>query len=95
MLYQNRKELAEELDNVIAEFMSLTMDIEDTEEEHDTAFFLLVRKGYTLHAQSPTRTIKSVSIPIDDTFCVDEHLQDIHTLAQDSIRDSKRYTLLH
>jgi hypothetical protein len=92
MIYPNRKELAEEMDNVINKFMSLNIPIDDTKEEHSIMVFMLVRKGYTLHAKSPTRLIKGVSVPIDDVFCVDEHLQDLHTLAMQSIENSLRYT---
>ena len=95
MIHQNRKDLAEELDTLIAKFISLSMDIADTKEEHSTTFFLLVRKGYTLHATSPTRLIKSVSVPIDDAFCVDEHLQELNTLAEESIDNSKRYNVIY
>ena len=56
---------------------------------------MLVRKGYTLHATSPTRLIKSVSVPIDDAFCVDEHLQELNTLAEESIDNSKRYNVIY
>ena len=91
MTYSNRKELAEEMDNVIARFMAFTVDINDTKKEHSSAFFHLVREGYKLCAKSPTRLIKSVSVPIDDVFSTDEHLQELHELAINSINNSTRY----
>jgi hypothetical protein len=93
MIYQNKKELAKALDEVINKFISLNISITDTKNEHHLMVFMLERKGYKLRAVSPTRKVKSVSIDIDDIFGIDEHLQDLHTYASDSINQSKRYNI--
>jgi hypothetical protein len=91
MIYQNKRELAVAMDDVISKFMSLNLDITDTENEHSLFVFTLERKGYQLRALSPTRLVKNASIPMEDCFSIDEHLQDLHEYCCLRINKSKRY----
>jgi len=93
MICQNMKELCEVCDKVISKFMSLNIPIEDTENEHSLMVFILERKGYKLKAYSSTRKIKSCIIDLDDCFSIDEILQDLHTMCEESIDQSKRYSV--
>jgi len=95
MIHQTVKELAQECDEAIAKFKSFNIDITDTENEHSLMVFLLVRHGYTLRAVSSGRAIKSCTIKLDDCFHLDELLQDLHTLCENSINNSKRYTVAY
>ena len=91
MIHQDIKGLTQECDEVISKFMSLNIPITDTKGEHSLMVFILVRKGYTLEAQSPARSIKSCSIRLDDAFHMDELLQDLNTKCEDAIRSTPRY----
>jgi hypothetical protein len=93
MVHQNIRDLAQEIDDVIAKYLSINYPITDTENQHSLMVFMLVRKGYTLRAMSPTRLIKSTQISIDDVYCVDEHLQQLDELCRNSISNSQRYAL--
>ena len=92
---QNQKELAEVCDQVIAKFISLNIQITDTKKEHSLMVFMLERRGYTLHAKSCTRSIKSCQIDLDDVFTIDEHLQDLATDCDLAIMNSKRYCVAY
>jgi len=91
MIHQTVKELAHECDGVINKFISFNIPITDTENEHSLMVFMLERKGYKLFAKSCTRAIKNCQIHLDDAFDIDELLQELHTLCQESIMNSKRY----
>jgi hypothetical protein len=93
MIYENIRELSKAIDDVIANYLSINYPITDTENQHSLMVFMLVRKGYTLKAVSPTKLIKSTQISVDDIFCVDEHLQQLDELCRNSIRNSQRYAL--
>lgn len=93
MIHQNIKDLAEETDAVVNKFVSLNYKILDTEGAHTLMVFMLARKGYTLHAVSPTRSIASAQVALDDVFSLDEHLQDLSTLCEASINKSRRYAV--
>ena len=93
MIYQNKRELAVAIDEVINKFKSIDFDITDIEGEYRKFIFILIRKGYKLIAYSPTGLVKSVYVPIDDCFCVDEHLQDLHGKCMESIYNSRRFDI--
>jgi len=92
---QNVKELAEVCDEVIAKFISLNIQINDTEKKHSLMVFMLDRRGYKLLAKSCTSDIKHCEVDIDDAFTVDELLQELHTLCQQNIDNSKRYSVAY
>ena len=93
MICQDIKELCGVCDKVILKFISFNIPIEDTENEHCLMIFMLERKGYKLKANSCTRKIKSCIIDLDDCFSIDEILQDLHTKCEESIEQSKRYSV--
>ena len=92
---QNKKELAEVCDEVIAKFISLNIKITDSKKEHTLMVFMFKRIGYKLHAKSCTRSVKSCVIDLDDTFTIDEHLQDLHSDCELAIMGSKRYIVAY
>jgi hypothetical protein len=95
MIHQNIKELAEECDEAITKFISLNIPITDTENKHSLMVFILIRKGYKLHAQSGTRMIRSCEAELDDCFHLDEIFQDLHAKCCEAINNSKRYEVKH
>lgn len=91
MIHQDIKGLAKECDEVIAKFISFNIPISDTQDEHSLAVFMLVRKGYTLMAQTCTKAFKGATIRLDDAFHMDELLQDLHSECLNEIMKSERY----
>jgi hypothetical protein len=93
MIHPDMKSLKTEIDKVIAKFISLNINIADTKNEHKLMVFMLEREGNKFFAKSCTRAIRHCKVDIDDTFSVDELLQELHTKCQESINNSKRYTV--
>jgi len=93
MLHRNQKGLAKECDKVIDKFASLNFDIDDTQGEHTKMVFFLERRGYKLHARSPTGDIKHCMRPLDDCYHLNEILQDLHDECTNAIHKSKRYSV--
>jgi hypothetical protein len=90
-----QKELAQNIDEIINKHISMNVMLKDPKNEHKMAIFMMVREGYKLIGRTCTKDFKTVQVDIDDAFCVDEILQELHTECQNSINNSERYQTMH
>lgn len=91
-MYQDLKEMSVHCDEIIAEFISLNVELASNVHGHTQALFMLQRHGYTLKAITCTKAFKGSSIRLDDCFSMDEILQDLHSELVNNVNDSKEYS---